>query len=78
LTRGAEDDKVAHMSTAELELKTQNFAKKFDDRQLKRIIGFIEDILDVRTYDRSVAGNFPSKPWEDIRAELDQKFGISD
>jgi hypothetical protein len=78
LNKAAGYDIIFLMTTSELELKTRRFTAKLNDRELKKTIALIEEVLDERTFDRSVAGRLPSRPWTEIRAELDKKFGLGD
>jgi hypothetical protein len=66
---------VSDMTTA---LKKESSRlDKYSDRELVALIGIIEDIIDIRALDRSIAGNFKSTPWEKIEARLCKKFGIT-
>jgi hypothetical protein len=61
---------------SKLETKSRHFTAKMSDRELEKLIGIIEDILDERAIDRSLAGKYPSVPGEKVEAYLTKKFGL--
>jgi hypothetical protein len=76
LNKATKCDIIFRMTASELELKTRRFTAKMSDKELDKLIGIIEDIRDARSIERSLAGGFKTTPWEEIRDELDQRFGI--
>ena len=67
------------MTASELELKTKRFTAKLNDKQLAKVHEIIEDIRDVRAYDRARkelnAGRAKLMTHEEVKAMLDKKFG---
>ena len=67
----------SRMTTTELELKTRRFAAKMSDKQVASLHEIIEDILDARAVERSLAGKGgKTVSWKVVEADLVKRLGL--